>query len=143
MHELWDSARFGTDLRRDYSRRRADIGDPDGGTERGRHGQGRDRTADTRIFSPLLYQLSYLAQGRAIYRYPRPAANSQPRGILGLWKRPLSLLVAASFAAFRADPDWVAAKEASEKKAGGSLTEGGMAGVKSEFLKPTDYSPMK
>src|SRR5207248_474340 len=28
------------------------------------HGQGRDRTADTRIFSPLLYQLSYLAQIR-------------------------------------------------------------------------------
>ena len=24
-------------------------------------GQGRNRTADTRIFSPLLYQLSYLA----------------------------------------------------------------------------------
>ena len=24
-------------------------------------GQGRSRTADTRIFSPLLYQLSYLA----------------------------------------------------------------------------------
>ena len=24
-------------------------------------GQGRGRTADTRIFSPLLYQLSYLA----------------------------------------------------------------------------------
>ena len=50
---------------------------------------------------------------------------------------------AASFAAFRADPDWIAAKEASEKKAGGPLTEGGMAGVKSEFLKPTDYSPTK
>ena len=27
-------------------------------------GQGRDRTADTGIFSPLLYQLSYLAVGR-------------------------------------------------------------------------------
>ena|GEM_PF-1712190 len=27
----------------------------------GSGGQGRDRTADTRIFSPLLYQLSYLA----------------------------------------------------------------------------------
>ena len=25
-------------------------------------GQERDRTADTRIFSPLLYQLSYLAE---------------------------------------------------------------------------------
>lgn len=49
----------------------------------------------------------------------------------------------ASFDAFRADPTWIAAKEASEKKAGGSLTEGGMAGVKSELLKPTDYSPTK
>ena len=27
-------------------------------------GQGRDRTGDTRIFSPLLYQLSYLAMFR-------------------------------------------------------------------------------
>ena len=26
-------------------------------------GQGRNRTADTRIFSPLLYLLSYLAEG--------------------------------------------------------------------------------
>ncbi len=28
-------------------------------------GQGRNRTADTRIFSPLLYQLSYLAKAKA------------------------------------------------------------------------------
>ena len=28
-------------------------------------GQGQNRTADTRIFSPLLYQLSYLAAGLA------------------------------------------------------------------------------
>ena len=49
----------------------------------------------------------------------------------------------SSFAAFRQDPDWIKAKEASEKKAGGSLTEGGMAGVKSTYMKPTDYSPMK
>ena len=47
----------------------------------------------------------------------------------------------ASFDAFRADPDWIAAKAASEKKAGGSLTISG--GVKSEFLKPTDYSFVK
>lgn len=46
----------------------------------------------------------------------------------------------ASFKAFRTDPAWVAAKEASEKKAGGPLTEGGMAGVKSVFMNPTDYS---
>ena len=46
-----------------------------------------------------------------------------------------------SFKAFRADPDWVAAKEASEKAAGGSLTE--KDGVKSIFMAPTDYSPTK
>ncbi len=49
----------------------------------------------------------------------------------------------ASFDAFRADPTWVAAKEASEKKAGGSLTIAQPNGVKSEFLVPTDYSPVK
>ncbi len=47
----------------------------------------------------------------------------------------------ASFAAFRADPDWVAAKTASEEKAGGSLTL--PDGVKSQFLRPTDYSPTR
>jgi hypothetical protein len=32
-------------------------------------GQGRNRTTDTRIFSPLLYQLSYLAadEGEGAY----------------------------------------------------------------------------
>lgn len=50
---------------------------------------------------------------------------------------------AASFDAFRKDPIWVEAKAASEKKAGGSLTEGGMAGVKSTYMKATDYSPTK
>ncbi len=47
----------------------------------------------------------------------------------------------ASFEAFRADPAWVAAKKASEEKGGGSLTVPN--GVKSVFLKATDYSPLK
>jgi hypothetical protein len=47
----------------------------------------------------------------------------------------------ASFTAFRADPDWIAAKKASEEKGGGSLTI--PDGVKSVFLKPTDYSPIR
>ena len=46
-----------------------------------------------------------------------------------------------SWAAFRADPEWVAAKAASEKEAGGSLTIAD--GVKSLFLRPTDFSPVK
>jgi hypothetical protein len=46
-----------------------------------------------------------------------------------------------SFDAFRQDPDWVAAKKASEDKTGGSLTV--QDGVKSVFMSVTDYSPMK
>lgn len=48
----------------------------------------------------------------------------------------------ASFDAFRKDPKWIEAKTASEKEGGGSLTiaEGG---VKSIYMKATDYSPIK
>ena len=48
---------------------------------------------------------------------------------------------AASFKAFGADADWVAARKASEEKAGGALTV--PDGVKSQFLRATDYSPLK
>lgn len=47
----------------------------------------------------------------------------------------------ASFDAFRQDPDWLAARKASEEKAGGSLTV--KDGVKSVFMTATDYSPIK
>ena len=47
----------------------------------------------------------------------------------------------ASFDAFRQDPAWVAAKAASEKAGGGSLTT--PDGVQSVMLKATDYSPLK
>ena len=49
----------------------------------------------------------------------------------------------ASFGAFRQDPAWIAARDASEKKAGGSLTLPAPDGVKSEYCAPTDYSPLK
>jgi hypothetical protein len=47
----------------------------------------------------------------------------------------------ASFDAFRLDPVWVEARKASEAAAGGSLTV--KDGVKSLFLKPLDFSPLK
>ena len=47
-----------------------------------------------------------------------------------------------SFAGFRADPDWLAAKKASEETAGGSLTVK-ENGVLSEFLMPAEYSPLR
>lgn len=49
----------------------------------------------------------------------------------------------ASFGAFRQDPDWIAARDASEKKAGGSLTVPPPEGVQSIYCVPTDYSPLK
>ena len=53
----------------------------------------------------------------------------------------------ASWKGFREDADWVAAKKASEEKAGGSLTaEKGVwteKGVDSVFMTATDYSPTK
>jgi hypothetical protein len=47
----------------------------------------------------------------------------------------------ASFDAFRQDLAWIAARKASEEKGGGSLTA--KDGVKSVFMKATDYSPIR
>lgn len=47
----------------------------------------------------------------------------------------------ASFDAFRNDPEWNAARKASEEKAGGSLTT--PDGVQSTFMNATDYSPLQ
>ena len=46
-----------------------------------------------------------------------------------------------SFKAFGQDPEWTVARKASEEKGGGPLTIKG--GVKSLFMKPTDYSPLR
>ena len=43
-------------------------------------GQGRNRTTDTRIFSPLLYQLSYLAAGGGRLLERLPPRGVKPRG---------------------------------------------------------------
>ena len=53
-----------------------------------------------------------------------------------------AVAASASWTAFRADPVWVAAKNASQEAAGGSLTVL-PDGVKSVFLKPVDFSPVK
>jgi hypothetical protein len=45
-----------------------------------------------------------------------------------------------SFTDFRADPDWIAVKAASEEKNGGSLTLPQPKGVRSIYMKPVDFS---
>ncbi len=49
---------------------------------------------------------------------------------------------AASFDAFRKDPEWIEVRKASEEKAGGSLTLA-TNGVTSIVMTPTDYSPAR
>ena len=49
----------------------------------------------------------------------------------------------ASFTAFRADPAWIAAKSASEATNGGSLTVPQPEGVRSIYLRATDFSPIR
>jgi hypothetical protein len=44
--------------------------------KRGECGQGQNRTADTRIFSPLLYRLSYLAIGGKVEILPKSSGES-------------------------------------------------------------------
>jgi len=63
------------------------------------------------------------------------------RTLVYMLAHPSAEAVKSNFEAFRADPDWNAAKKASEDKAGGSLTI--KDGVKSILMAPTDYSPMK
>lgn len=48
---------------------------------------------------------------------------------------------AEAFKKFGADPEWQEARKSSEEKAGGSLTV--PDGVKSVFMKATDYSPTR
>ena len=77
------------------------------------------------------------------YWHPMPGQKGADNTLLYILAHKSKEAADASFKAFRVDPDWVAARAASEKKAGGSLTESGMAGVKSVFMQPTDYSKTK
>lgn len=76
-----------------------------------------------------------------IYWQPRDIEDSD-RKLVYLLGHKSQDAAKESFAAFRKDPDWLAAKEASEKAAGGSLTNA-ENGVVSESFVATEYSPLK
>ncbi len=73
------------------------------------------------------------------YWHPVDAAQGAGRTLTYIIAHPSREAAKENWAAFRADPVWVAAKAASEKAAGGSLT----TEVKSVFLAPTDFSTLK
>jgi len=97
----------------------------------------RDHT--TKLFAR--HGMTNLFYGKLLPEQPKTT------GLLGAPDTTLIYLLAhdsvdaakASFDSFRKDPDWIAAKDASEKAAGGSLTVE-KDGVKSVFMKATDYS---
>jgi hypothetical protein len=75
------------------------------------------------------------------YWVPGPGQPGAENTLIYLLAHPSVDAAKASFDAFRADPAWNAARKASEDKGGGSLTV--PDGVKSVFMKATDYSPMR
>ena len=67
-------------------------------------GQGWNRTTDTRIFSPLLYRLSYLAPGRrsgVLKRLRRDRSIGDSRSRVGRGRRPIAVPVPRSNVARR------------------------------------------
>lgn len=75
------------------------------------------------------------------YWTPMPDQKGADDTLIYLLSHQSQDAAAASFKAFREDPDWVAARKASETEAGGSLTV--QNGVQSVYLKATDYSLTK
>ncbi len=115
-----------------------------------------DKKADTRVFEMRTY---YAAPGKMEALHARfrdhtcKLFKKHGMTLVGFWSPadpkeaetkmvyilafPSKEAAVKSWMAFGADPDWKAAKEASEKN--GKLVEK----VESVFLNPTDYSPIK
>ena len=77
-----------------------------------------------------------------IYWNLAPGQAGADSMLVYLLSHPSTEAAGKSFESLRKDPDWLQARAASEKQAGGSLTVADK-GVVSEFLVPTDYSPLK
>ena len=77
-----------------------------------------------------------------IYWHLAPGGSDADRKLIYLLTHDSTDAAKKSCDSFRQDPEWIAARKASEEKAGGSLTEE-TDGVLSEFLVPTDYSAWK
>jgi len=105
--------------------------------------EGNLAALDTRFRDHTLKLFTKHGMQNIAYWHLTPGQKDADRKLIYILAHKNAEAGAASFEAFRKDPDWVKAKDASEKKAGGSLTEGGMAGVKSTYMRATDYSPMK
>ncbi|MEO6456137.1 MAG: NIPSNAP family protein [Ginsengibacter sp.] len=73
------------------------------------------------------------------YFQPMDSTNEKSSKLIYLIAHKDKTTADESWKAFREDPEWIAAKSASEVKGGGSLT----TKVESVFMIPTNYSPIK
>lgn len=77
------------------------------------------------------------------YWTPTDAKDSPGTKLLYILSHASKAAGLKSFETFRADPEWIAAKDASEARAGGSLTVPQPEGVKSIYMRATDFSPIR
>lgn len=96
---------------------------------------------DARFRDHTLKLFSQHGMEHVAYWHLMPGQKDADKTLLYILAHKSKEAAAESFQKFREDPAWVAARKASEDAAGGSLTAEG--GVKSEFMKPTDYSQTK
>jgi hypothetical protein len=74
------------------------------------------------------------------YWVPTDADKSAGSRLIYILAHPSKEAGLAAFGAFRKDPDWIAAKAESEKNGPLTIADGG---VKSVYMKATDFSPIK
>jgi hypothetical protein len=99
--------------------------------------EGKLAELDARFRSP---ERSYFVRHGMMevgYFHPTDAANGAGRTLVYMLAHASREAAAASWAGFRADPDWIALKAATERN--GALT----TKTVSIYLAPTDFSPLK
>lgn len=90
-----------------------------------------------RRFSEVTLRL-FRKHGMEIVGFWRTVADGQPQDeLVYVLAHQDAAARERSFAAFRSDPEWIAAKEASERN--GAI----VARVESKLLQPTAYSPLQ
>ena len=94
---------------------------------------------DTRFRSYTIRLFAQHGMTSVAYWHPTDADKGGGRTLVYLLVHPDRARATSNWASFRSDSAWVRAKAASEQAAGGSLT----TEVKSVFLAPTDFSPLR
>ncbi len=101
---------------------------------------GRLGALHTRFRDHTMQLFSKHGMTHEAYWNPAPDQPAAANTLIYLLSHTSPAARAASFESFRKDSTWLAAREASEKAHGGSLTI--PDGVKETLMMPTDYSPM-